>query len=63
LVDVTAVASDLPRNRVWVYVVDLPAEQMAEYGHVLPQPGTEASWLANLPPEDRQWMEAIGAVR
>jgi len=63
LVDVTAEVSGLPRNRVWVYLVDLPAEQMAEYGHVLPLPGTEASWLANLPQEDRDWMESIGAAR
>jgi phenylpyruvate tautomerase PptA (4-oxalocrotonate tautomerase family) len=34
---------------VWVYVSDIPAEGVAEFGNVLPQPGGEEAWLASLP--------------
>lgn len=34
---------------VWVYVSDIPAEGVAEFGNVLPQPGGEEEWLASLP--------------
>src|ERR1700744_4535965 len=30
---------------IWAYVAELPPAQMVEYGHVLPKPGSEASWL------------------
>jgi phenylpyruvate tautomerase PptA (4-oxalocrotonate tautomerase family) len=45
---------------VWVYVTEIPASQMAEYGHVLPAPGDEAQWLAGLPPDDLAYMKSIG---
>ena len=59
---VTALAelSGLPKNSVWVYVSEIPARQMAEYGHVLPEPGDEKTWLENLPREDRAYMQSIG---
>ncbi|KAB1071057.1 tautomerase family protein [Methylobacterium planeticum] len=34
---------------VWVYVSDIPAEGVAEFGNILPQPGGEEAWLAALP--------------
>ncbi|MEE7461060.1 4-oxalocrotonate tautomerase [Methylobacterium fujisawaense] len=34
---------------VWVYISDIPAAGVAEFGNVLPQPGGEAEWLASLP--------------
>jgi phenylpyruvate tautomerase PptA (4-oxalocrotonate tautomerase family) len=42
-----------PEN-VWVYVSDIPAEGVAEFGHVLPQPGGEEEWLASLPRSPRE---------
>lgn len=36
------------RENVWVYVSDIPAEGVAEFGAVLPQPGGEEEWLAGL---------------
>jgi phenylpyruvate tautomerase PptA (4-oxalocrotonate tautomerase family) len=57
LVDAVTAAASIARNKVWVYVTDLPSGQMAEYGHVLPEPGSEAQWLAGLPEEDRELME------
>jgi phenylpyruvate tautomerase PptA (4-oxalocrotonate tautomerase family) len=34
---------------VWVYISDIPAEGVAEFGNILPQPGGEEAWLASLP--------------
>jgi phenylpyruvate tautomerase PptA (4-oxalocrotonate tautomerase family) len=52
--------SGLPKRDVWVYVTDIPARQMAEYGHVLPEPGDEQMWLDGLPAEDRAYMQGVG---
>jgi hypothetical protein len=61
LIDVAVEQSGVPRNRIWAYLVELPPSVMAEYGHILPEPGSEAQWLAGLPGEDRAVMEATGA--
>lgn len=61
LLDTVASAADVPRTSVWVYIVELPAAHMAEYGHVLPEPGKEADWLAALPATDRALMESTGS--
>jgi phenylpyruvate tautomerase PptA (4-oxalocrotonate tautomerase family) len=47
------------RRAVWVYVNELPARQMIEFGHLLPEPGDEPSWTAALPPEDRAFMQSM----
>jgi phenylpyruvate tautomerase PptA (4-oxalocrotonate tautomerase family) len=59
---VTALAdlAGLPRKSVWVYVSEIPARQMAEYGHILPEPGGEQAWLDGLPAEDRAYMQSVG---
>jgi hypothetical protein len=48
-------------HRFWIYIVDLQARQMVEFGHVLPEPGDEPAWTAALPQSDREMMQAIGA--
>jgi hypothetical protein len=45
---------------VWVYVTEIPAKQMAEYSHVLPDPGDEKAWLEELPAKDRTYMQSVG---
>lgn len=40
----------IDRVRVWVYLLDVPAESIIEYGRVLPAPGGEQEWLDALPP-------------
>jgi phenylpyruvate tautomerase PptA (4-oxalocrotonate tautomerase family) len=59
--DVVGSSLGVPKTSVWVYIVEVPSVQMVEYGHVLPEPGGEAQWLAGLPPEDRALMESTGA--
>lgn len=46
-----AEASGLPRHAIWVYLSELPARAMAEFGHILPEPGDEEAWIAALPEE------------
>jgi phenylpyruvate tautomerase PptA (4-oxalocrotonate tautomerase family) len=58
-----AKAAQLPNNNIWVYISDLIPRQMAEFGHVLPEPGREAEWAASLPVEDRARMESFGPAR
>jgi phenylpyruvate tautomerase PptA (4-oxalocrotonate tautomerase family) len=60
LVHALAEAAAAPKNAVWAYLNELPANQMAEFGQTLPQPGTEADWFNALPPEDRNLMDRIG---
>ncbi len=60
ILDVTTEASGFRRNQTWAYIVELPPALMAEYGHILPEPGAEAAWLSALPAEDRAFMEMIG---
>jgi phenylpyruvate tautomerase PptA (4-oxalocrotonate tautomerase family) len=61
MVDAVASATGLPSSRIWIYIVDIPAAQMAEFGRVLPEPGQEAEWVARLDPADRRRMEAEAA--
>lgn len=60
LVTLVAKAASTTENHVWVYIAELPPSQMAEFGHILPEPGSEAAWTAALPAADRERMQAIG---
>ena len=58
--DALAEGAEVPRSRVWSYIVELAPTHMVEFGHVLPEPGEEAAWMEGLPPEDRALMKSIG---
>jgi phenylpyruvate tautomerase PptA (4-oxalocrotonate tautomerase family) len=45
---------------IWVYVQDIPPEQMIEFGRVLPAPGAEEQWRKGLSPVKRQQLAAAG---
>jgi len=36
-------------ERAWVYLCDVPAAHIVEYGEILPEPGQEQGWLDALP--------------
>ncbi|MCD1649302.1 tautomerase family protein [Marinobacter adhaerens] len=38
---------------VWIYLQDIPAAQMIEFGRFLPAPGEEAEWEREMTPEKR----------
>jgi phenylpyruvate tautomerase PptA (4-oxalocrotonate tautomerase family) len=60
LIESLAAAAAAPKNAIWIYLADLPASHMVEFGHTLPLPGTETEWLQSLPPEDRNLLDRIG---
>jgi phenylpyruvate tautomerase PptA (4-oxalocrotonate tautomerase family) len=59
LVADVAKAANLPAFAIWVYLQELPPAAMAEFGHILPEPGDEAEWSRNLPAQDLERMQAI----
>ena len=46
--DISASAS-ISREDVWVYISDIPATGVLEFGQVLPHPGQEDAWFASMP--------------
>ena len=40
--------TNLKKDSVWVYLEDLPPDQMIEYGEVLPKSGQENKWFVSL---------------
>jgi phenylpyruvate tautomerase PptA (4-oxalocrotonate tautomerase family) len=55
-----AIASQMKPNCVWVYLSELPPNQMVEFGRVLPLHGKEAEWAAALPEAEKSRLEKIG---
>lgn len=53
-------AAGVKDQSVWVYVSEMPARQMIEFGHVLPEAGDEPTWTEALPASDRKFMQSIG---
>ena len=44
-----AKATGAVEDTVWVYLCDIPATNIAEYGRILPPPGEEDAWFLLLP--------------
>ena len=42
-------ASGAAEEAVWVYLCEIPAANIAEYGRLMPLPGSEDAWFASLP--------------
>jgi phenylpyruvate tautomerase PptA (4-oxalocrotonate tautomerase family) len=47
---------------IWVYIQDIPATQMVEFGRVLPEPGAEEAWRAAMSVQKLQDLKSTGAV-
>ena len=54
-----AAAAGVEPFAVWVYLQELPAAAMVEFGHILPEAGEERTWMEALPADDRWKMEEI----
>jgi phenylpyruvate tautomerase PptA (4-oxalocrotonate tautomerase family) len=63
MLEAVAQAAAMPKNHVWAHLVDMPASQIAEFGHVVPEPGGEAAWIAAFPEAERKEIEAIGRIK
>jgi phenylpyruvate tautomerase PptA (4-oxalocrotonate tautomerase family) len=59
LVDDVAAAAGADTFSIWVYLLELPSAAMAEFGHILPEPGEESIWAEALPAEERARMQSI----
>jgi phenylpyruvate tautomerase PptA (4-oxalocrotonate tautomerase family) len=53
----TSAILGISEQAVWVYIADIPAHGVLEFGNVLPEPGAEAQWLASLPAALREKLE------
>jgi phenylpyruvate tautomerase PptA (4-oxalocrotonate tautomerase family) len=58
--DETVAVTRLPSDLVWVYLSEIPPNQMIEFGRVLPAAGGEAAWMRALPEVSRRRLEEIG---
>lgn len=52
-------ATGFPTSHIWVYLNDIPGENMSEWGQVLPQPGGEERWHASLPEGVRKELDDL----
>ena len=55
----TARIAETEVSNIQVYIVDVPARQIAEWGQILPNPGDEAVWDARIPDHIKQRMRAL----
>ncbi|WP_213990210.1 tautomerase family protein [Sodalis sp. dw_96] len=60
--DVARIAGVDP-SRIWIYLCNLEAGDMIEYGHVLPLPGEEQHWFDELPAALQQQLLALGVKK
>ena len=44
---------EITAEEIWIYLQDIPATQMIEFGRFLPAPGDEAEWEKGMSPEKR----------
>jgi len=51
--------SGAAEDMVWVYLSDIPAANIAEYGRVLLAPGDEEAWFATLPDTLREKLRPL----
>ena len=56
--DVSRIA-DVGPEEVWVYLADIPATGVLEFGHVLPATGQEAEWFASMPGDLQDRLKAL----
>jgi phenylpyruvate tautomerase PptA (4-oxalocrotonate tautomerase family) len=55
----TAQIAGCPLDDLWIYLNELPPENMIEFGHVLPVPGRENEWLNGLSSRLREWLTGL----
>ena len=54
-----ASVSGVQAHEVWVYINELAADNMVEFGAVLPQPGRENEWLQSLSTRLRNYLSTL----
>lgn len=56
ILDLASKISDMDKSCIQVYLVDVPAKQIAEWGKILPNPEEQAAWFASIPDEVKKRM-------
>ena len=59
MLNATAEIAHMDKSNIQIYIVDLPAKQIAEWGKILPNPDEEADWYASIPDHIKQRMAAL----
>mgnify|MGYP003336218316 CR=1 FL=1 len=57
--DQPAAIAEMDRSHVQIYLVELPAKQIAEWGRILPDPDEEAEWIASIPAHVKKRMDDL----
>jgi phenylpyruvate tautomerase PptA (4-oxalocrotonate tautomerase family) len=57
--DITNIAT----RDIWIYLCNIDATDMVEFGHVLPAPGKEQEWFDALPKALQHYLENLGAPK
>ena len=57
----TCVSAGVGPEDVWVYLQEIPAAQMVEFGRILPEPGAEEEWLRGFSQEKTRQLTQAGA--
>ena len=57
--DIVKKKLNLNTDNIWVYLIDLPPNQMIEYGQILPNSGEEKEWFKNLPDKLRKRLQSM----
>jgi hypothetical protein len=52
-------ASGAAEDAVWVYLSEIPAANVVEYGRVLLPPGEEDAWFSSLPDAIRERLRPL----
>ncbi|MFT3730346.1 MAG: tautomerase family protein [Hyphomicrobium sp.] len=59
IADETAQIAGVSKDKVWIYISDIPGPSVLEFGHVLPPPGGEEDWFSKLPAELRDRLKSL----
>ena len=60
--DVSQIAG-VNEDSIWVYLCNLEPTDMVEYGQVLPAPGDEQAWFAQLPQPLKDYLARLGTTK
>ena len=64
IVDDVAKVANVEKRHIWLYIDEMPANQMIEYGRFLPEPGQENEWFNAIADDEKEFMKSnvhIGA--
>jgi phenylpyruvate tautomerase PptA (4-oxalocrotonate tautomerase family) len=58
IVDDISKAAGVEKRHIWLYVDEMPANQMIEYGRFLPEPGQEQAWFDAISGDEKAFMSS-----